>query len=259
MDNFNEINQDEIEIDLKELFGVLWRKAWLIILVGILFAGAAFAGTKMLITPMYTSTSRLYVLTKSTSVTSLADIQMSSQLTADYQLLSQSRPVVEEVIENLELEYTYKEMLDLITIMNPADTHVLEIQIIDAQPTEAMNIANEMADVVAERVANVMATDKPTIVERAVEAKEPSSPSVMKNTAIGGMLGILLVAGILVVLYILDDTIVDEDDVMKYLQKDVLAVLPKEGKSKKESKRLDVPVPMPKSSTQVRKVSEGMK
>ena len=233
MDNFNEINQDEIEIDLKELFGVLWRKAWLIILVAILFAGAAFAGTKVLITPMYTSTTRLYVLTKSTNVTSLADIQMSSQLTADYQLLSKSKSVVEEVVENLGLEYTYKEMLDMMTITNPSDTHVLEIEITEADPTEAMNIANEMADVVAEYVANVMAADKPTIIDRAVEAEGPSSPSVMKNTAIGGMLGLLLVAGILVVLYILNDTIVDEDDVMKYLHKDVLAVLPKEGKSKK--------------------------
>ena len=236
MENYKEISSDEIEIDLRGIFLELWRKAILIVLAGVIFAGAAFAGTKFVLTPMYTSTSMIYVLTKSTSMTSLADIQLSSQLTADYQLLATSRPVINEVIDNLKLGYSYEEMYEMVTIENPADTHVLQINIESTDPQEAKDIANEMADVVSERVANVMATDKPTIVERAVLSQKPSSPNTINNTMIGGFLGVILIIGVIVVLIIVDDTVKDEEDIVNYLNKEVLAVLPKEGNNKKISK-----------------------
>ena len=59
-----DFENEEITIDLTELFMALWSKAHLIILAGILMAFAAFIGTKLLITPMYTSTTSMYVLTR---------------------------------------------------------------------------------------------------------------------------------------------------------------------------------------------------
>lgn len=233
MENYNEIRDDEIEIDLKELFLVLWRKAWIIILSGLLFGVAAFGYTSFLVTPLYDAQSMIYILSSSTSLTSITDLQLSSALTEDYVILGTSRPVIEEVIENLELDYTYAEMVAMININNPSDSHVLQIQVTNESATTAMNIANEMANVVSDQVASVMATDTPRSVERAVLAESPSSPSVTKNTAIGILLGLVLSAGIIVVIYILDDTIKNEDDVVKYLGKSVLATLPREGGKRK--------------------------
>ena len=71
-------------------------KLWLLILCFIVGAPLAFGGTKFLVTPKYSASSMIYILTKTTSVTSLADIQMGSQLTADFEILATSRPVVEE-------------------------------------------------------------------------------------------------------------------------------------------------------------------
>ena len=66
-------------------------------------------------------------------------------------------------------------------------------------------------------------TDRPTIAEEAVLPEKPASPSLPKNTAIGGILGLLLVAAIVVVRFLLDDTIKTEEDVQKYLQLNTLA------------------------------------
>lgn len=236
MDNFNEIHDDEIEIDLKELILVLWRKAWVIILATILCGGLAFGYTELCVTPQYESTSVIYILSSSTSMTSITDLQLSSELTADYTFLSTSRPVVEEVIENLSLDYTYDELVKMVSVTNPSDSHLIQITVTSPDNQEAMNIANEMADVVSDRVATVMATDTPTNAERAVAAEEPSSPSVVKNIAIGLLLGMVLACGVIVVIYVLDDTIKTEEDVVKYLGKSVLATLPREGKVRKETK-----------------------
>ena len=101
---------DEMEIDLGEIFHLLMNKLWIIVLCFIIGATLAFGGTKLLITPKYSASSMIYILTKTTSVTSLADIQMGTRLTADFEILATSRPVLEEVIEKLNLDYTYEEL-----------------------------------------------------------------------------------------------------------------------------------------------------
>ena len=79
---------DEMEIDLGEIFHLLMNKLWIIVLCFIIGATLAFGGTKLLITPKYSASSMIYILTKTTSVTSLADIQMGTQLTADFEILA---------------------------------------------------------------------------------------------------------------------------------------------------------------------------
>ncbi len=237
METMNQrVANDEIEIDLVELFHVLLRKAVVIILVAVVGAGAMFAYTKFLVTPQYTAKSSLFILSKTTSVTSLADIQLSNYLTADFQVLATSRPVIEEVIDTLELDYTYEELVAILTVNNPADSRVLELIIEHPNPEKAAEIANEMADVVADRVASVMVTDKPTNVERAVVAKNPSSPNTMMNTAIGGLAGLVLAVGVIIVRHLMDDTIKTEEDVAKYLGTGVLAMFPVESSSMSSGK-----------------------
>ena len=219
---------DEMEIDLLELFQVLLQKAWVIILCMVIGAGLAFGGTKMLLTPKYSASSQIYTLTKTTSVTSLADIQMGAQLTVDFEVLAKSRPVVEEVIDELNLDYTYEELVEMITTQNPSDTRILKMTVENEDPNLAKEIANAMAEVTAERVAYIMTTDKPKIVEEAVTPEKPSSPSTVKNTALGGILGAVLAMGIIVIIYLMNDTIQTEEDVRKYLDLNTLAALPLE-------------------------------
>ena len=219
---------DEMEIDLLELFQVLLQKAWVIILCMVIGAGLAFGGTKMLLTPKYSASSQIYILTKTTSVTSLADIQMGAQLTVDFEVLAKSRPVVEEVIDELNLDYTYEELVEMITTLNPSDTRILKMTVENEDPNLAKEIANAMAEVTAERVAYIMTTDKPKIVEEAVTPEKPSSTSTVKNTALGGILGAVLAMGIIVIIYLMNDTIQTEEDVRKYLDLNTLAALPLE-------------------------------
>lgn len=221
-------SNEEMEIDLLELFHAMLQKAWLIVLLLVLGASIALGVTKFLITPMYSASSQIYILTKTTSVTSLADIQMGAQLTSDFAVLAKSRPVVENVIDALDLDCTYEELVRQITTENPSGTRILKITVLHEDPEMAKKIANAFGEETAERVAYIMTTDKPRVVEEAVTPKAPSSPSVMKNTMLGGMLGAVLAMGIIVLLYLMNDTIQTEEDVRKYLQLHTLAAIPME-------------------------------
>ena len=219
---------DEIEIDLGEIFHLLLNKLWVIILCFIVGGVIGFAGTKILVTPQYSASSMIYILPKTTSVTSLADIQMGSQLTADFEILATSRPVIEEVIEKLKLKYSYDELVAMIQTDNQSDTRILRFTVIDENAKEAKAIANELAEVTAERVAYVMSSDKPKIVEEAVVPKKASSPNTMKNTIMGALAVAFLAMGIIVIKYLVNDTVQNEDDIKKYLGLHMLAAIPTE-------------------------------
>lgn len=60
MENQNQRNNEETEIDLVELFWVLWRKLPLMIAVGLFTALLAFGGSKFLMTPTYQSVTKIY-------------------------------------------------------------------------------------------------------------------------------------------------------------------------------------------------------
>ena len=225
--------QQNDQIDLIEIFSLLLRKAWIVVLCLIVGGTLAFGWTKLRVTPMYTASSTIYVLTKTTTVTSIADLQLGSQLTNDFVILAKSRPVIETVIEDLELDYTYEAVSRMISITNEENTRIVKFSVSHADPEMAKNIANSVAEATAERIAYIMNTDKPKIVEEAVEPTVPSSPNVLRNIEKGALLGAGLAIAVIMLLYLLNDTLQTEADVLKYLDLNVLAVIPAEKEKRK--------------------------
>ena len=236
----NTFNDEETEIDLIEIIKVLWNKALLIILGVVICGGAAFGISKFLITPQYTAKSTIYVFTKTTSITSLADINLGSALAVDFTYIGQTRDVVESVIDELRLNTTYEQLSKSISITNPDRSHLLEISVTDVDPVAAANISNSLADHLREAIADVMTTDKPSMVQRAVIPQQKSSPNNTKNAIIGALIGFALVAGIVIARHLMDDTIKTDEDVEKYLHINTLASFPyiktREDKEKKGGK-----------------------
>ncbi len=234
---------DEIEIDLLELFTVLLGKIWLIFSAGLFAALLCFLISKFILTPYYDSTTKIYILNKtdSTSVT-YSDVQMGTQLTKDYAELINSRYVLEEVIRKLSLpDVEYKDLLDKVNVETPTDTRIVSITVEDADPVQAMNIANCIREVAGEHIQNVMDIEAVNVVETANMPTEKAGPSVIKWALIGGMLGVLLVCAVILIQYLMDDTIKSSEDVEKYLGLSTLALIPvaeeENGSRKKRKKR----------------------
>ena len=218
---------DVIEIDLKEIFGVLWNKAWLILLCGIIAGALGFCYSHFMITPQYQSTTKVYILSKQNegNVT-YTDLQMGTQLTKDYKVLITSRDVLENVIENCELDEKYKSLADRVTVENISDTRIIAITVEDPDPVMAQTLANEIRDVAADHIKDVMDIEAVNVAEEANLPENPSSPSVMKWTALGIMAGVCLCAGVILLRFLLDDTIKTSEDVERYLGLSTLAMIP---------------------------------
>ena len=217
---------DEQEIDLLELAKVIWKKIWIVVLGFIVGAVLSFVVTRFFMTPQYKATSSIYIFSKSTSITSLTDIQIGSNLTADFRYIAVQRDVIESVSKELGLNMTYDQLSSAVSVTNPSSTHILEISAVNPSPVVAANIANSLADRVRDSIADIMNTDRPSVIQRAVVPDKKFSPSTTKNTMIGALVGAILMIGIITVQYLLDDTIKTDEDVRKYLQLDTLAQIP---------------------------------
>ena len=232
------VDNNEIEIDLLEIFYLLREKILLLLLSAVMFAAIAFSYTEFVVTPLYSSTSQLYILSQSTSLTSLADIQIGTQLTQDYMELIKSRPVVDEVIENLKLEYDYKDVLELISISNPSDTRILKITATTEEPKLSKKITDEFATVSQKRISQIMCTDEPSLIAYGYVNDEPVNVPIVKNTMIGALLGFILVAAIIIVHHMMNDTIRTSEDVERYLGLNTLAAVPLQAGAKKGKKKI---------------------
>ena len=229
--------KDEMEIDLRELFYVIRKRILVIIMAAVICAGAAGSYSFFVADPVYESTSRLYIQTQSTSITSLADIQMSTVLARDYVVLIQSRTLCQEVVDNLKLDMTYKELQSCITVTSPEDTRILNISVKSTDAAETAVIANEVAKVARKKISDVMKTDEPSLWEKAITPEYPIKPEKAKNTVLGGMIGAFLAALIVIVLHLMDDAIRTPEDVERHLGLITLSSIPQEGESKKKRRK----------------------
>lgn len=215
------------EIDLVEILYLCLDHVWLLIASIIVGATIAFSASYFLITPTYKATSKIYVVSASNdSVVNLSDLQIGTSLTADYQELMLSRPVLEDVINVLGLNMSYKELANRININNASGTRILEINAVSASPEIAASIANEMVNQANIYLPQVMEINEPNLVESAIPPNTKAAPSYSKNTVLGGLLGLFLSLSVIIIRYLMNDSFRTGDEIYSYFGIQPLAVIP---------------------------------
>ena len=207
-----EQNSEETEIDLLEIFYLLRAKlVWLILafVIGGVIAGSI---THFLITPKYTATAKMYMISASSgSVLDLSDFNIGTSLSQDYTELIKIRPVFNEDME-------YEDLLKKVSISVVGDSRLLAVSVEDNDPKLAQSMVNELVDTAVTYIPKVMNASEnaqPTIAEYAVVPDEPSSPNLAKNIILGAVVAMLLVAVIFVVRMLMDDSLNTAEDVEK--------------------------------------------
>ena len=225
--NDRDNRDDVIEIDLVELLGVILHNLWIIIVSGVIVAAVALLVSYFIITPKYESVTKIYVISKTNADTmTYSDLQAGSTLTKDYKELVKSRPVLEEVLAETGIDVELKNLEAQITVEVPQDTRIVSITVEDKDPYEARIIADSVRIAASKHIREVMDTEAVNVVEEASLPIEKSSPNIPKNTAIGYAVGLFLAIAIVIINYIMDDTIKTPDDVEKFLGVSVLGSIP---------------------------------
>ncbi len=246
-------HQDEaIEIDLGQLFRELLSNIVAIVLTALIGAMIGYLAGKTVITPEYTSTTKIYVTandeTQQSNSVNTGELQAGALLTKDYEQIIESREVTETVIARLELKsgdeaMSHSTLLGKISVTIPSDTRVVSISVTDSDPYMACDIANAVRDVAMERIQSVMDMKSVKIVEEANVPTSPSSTSASRVAMMGGVVGLVLAIAVCVILFLRNNTITTAEDVERYLGLSTLGTIPisaetgKKGKKKRKSRK----------------------
>ena len=218
--------RDVIEIDLGQLLYELLMH-WKALLVSALLAAIIGFGYRYyLVNDMYESNALLYVLTKSTSITSLADLQTGANLTQDYLIVTKDRPVLEKVIGYLSLPEDYEELEKKMEVSNPTNTRFIQIAVRDEDPERAKVICDQIANVAASFIAEKMDQDPPTFVKGGYSDGKPVNHGVIFFTCAGFAAGLVVAAAIIALRFIFNDDVTTPEDVENKVGLRVLASLP---------------------------------
>ena len=219
----------EIGIDVVQLFKVLWKKKIAIILTAIVAALLAFGVSSFILTPEYSSTTRIYVVNRNQSENAgltNQDLQAGTYLVKDYKEIILSQDVLEKVISNLKLEKTVKALSKKIQVTVPVDTRIVSIAVKDAQPEEASRIANALREVASEKIISVTRVSDVTTLEEARPALTPSSPNIRRNTALAFLVGGAVMVVSVLLFELLDDRVKRPEDVEEVMHVALLGIVP---------------------------------
>jgi len=218
--------RSELEIDIGELLRFLKDKLGALIAAALVCGILGWAVSSFILTPQYTASTRVYVLSRSNDSIVYSDIQISTYVSYDFEVLITGPNVTRQVIDRLGLDMTDAQLAGGITVTALEGTRVLQIDYKHSDPRLAADILNCIRDVAAEQIRGFVDADAVKTVYPAEAPKLPSSPNVGRNTLLAALLGLIALTGVFTVQFILDDSIRTEEDVERYLGLSVLGVIP---------------------------------
>ena len=230
-------NMEEETIDLLELARAIWKNILIIALVAVLVGSAAFGYTAFMIEPEYQATASLYVNNSSFSFgatnfsISSGDLSASNSLVSVYIYILKSRTTMEDVIKQADLTYTAEDLAEMVEAKGIYSTGAFEVTVTSNNPSEAELIANTIAQILPDRIAEIVDGSSVRIVDYAIIPSHRSGPSMVKNTALGILAGGFLSVAWVVMRFLMDDRskmmLKSADDLREmYPDIQVLAMIP---------------------------------
>lgn len=221
-------NDEGLIIDFSGLLKELWRKMALIVIVAVLTSGLAFAYASFYVTPIYQSSTTMYVLyqEEGKDISVYQGMVAGSYVISDYEQVIKSRYVLEQVIDRLDLTTSVGALAGKISISNPENTRFVKLTVTDTNPIRAMEIANEVRDIASEHIQYVMNAAAVNVVDEAYLPTYPVGPNVSKYTLFGAAAGFGVMVVIFALRFILNDALRTSEDIENRLGVSCLSVIP---------------------------------
>ena len=227
----------EETISLQELFGVIKKRLIMILSITVLAAVVAGAISYLFLTPIYQSSTQLLVNQKETKDSSIYQnnqVQTNVQLINTYNVIIKSPAILDEVINQLNLDYTVAELTKNVTVASEANSQVFTVSVQDPDPEQAQAIVNTIANVFQQKIKTIMSINNVTVLAKADLSENPSpiKPNSKLNIAIGFVVGLMLSVGIAFLLEYLDNTVKTEKQLEELLELPILGVITEVTKGK---------------------------
>lgn len=194
------------EININELIDYFKSKIWLwfVMTIGICIICVMYAITIQ--KPMYSSNTSVILGGSSETITQ-NDITINKNLVNTYAEIVKSRRVLDQVINELSLDLSYSELNNSITVEPINNTEIIRIIVRSNNSKEAMDIANSASYFFSKEVKEIYNMNNVSILDSAIEAKEPYNINVPKQLCMYLIIGIILSFCIIFIIFYFDRTI----------------------------------------------------
>ena len=218
------------ELDLKELFGIFWKRKLQIILIILIFIVLGVIYTVAFATPMYSSSTSLVLASSNsnqkTNTITATDITVNSKLVSTYSELVKSKNVLSQVKENLNIDINEDSLRNNVTVSSVKDTELIKITVTTKEPNYSAKIANEIAKVFTEKVKEFYNIDNVQVVDQAEVSNVPSNINHKKDVIIFAFIGVAVAVVYVLIANMLDTTIKTAEDIEKEFKLPVVASIP---------------------------------
>lgn len=217
------------EITLRDLVDIFLKRLWIMALAAAICMAGVFAGTRLFLPSRYESTATLYILRQTEDATSgdaSTDFSLALKVVNDCTYMLKSHTVLDGVISEQGLDMTYEELYDCVTTHNPEDTRILEVTVEAESAQQAKQIVDSICTIGAEHINRAMGFDQVNLFELGVPESEPCNRVGLVALFLLGVAATIVTYGVFLVIYLLDDSIRSEEDVMRYLGLSVLGDIP---------------------------------
>lgn len=220
------------ELDLKQLFNIFWSKKVQIILIVLIFIVLGVIYTIGFTTPMYSSSTTLLLAGsessggETTNSITTTDITLNSKLVSTYSVLVRSKDVLSQVISNLGMDISWESLRNNVKVSSVEDTEVIEISVTTNNAENSANIANEIAKVFTEKVAEIYNINNVHVVDEAEVENSPSNINHERDVIIFAFIGLVVAVIYVLLANMLDTTVKTAEDIEKEFKIPVIASIP---------------------------------
>ncbi len=227
-------SSDSYDFDIIQIAKLLLRKAWMIILCGVLAAVIGISGAYFLVTPKYSSSVMLYVNNRSTSASvekiaaglSSSDLSVAQSLVETYIVILRTRNTINEIKDKAGVDFSYEDINEMISAESVNGTEVFRITVTSENPETSKLIAQTIGEILPAKIANIVVGTSAKLVDSPIVNKKQVSPNYIICIALSFIVGAFIGCAVIIIRDITDDIIHGEDYLLQTFDAPVLAVIP---------------------------------
>ena len=216
-----------MEFTLKELLELLKKRFFLIgfcTFVGLCFF---FIISKYVMKPYYTASVQMYVNPNDSDASAnLNELNYAQKVVTTYINFLQTKVFYEQVMQESNLDYTRDELKGMTTIQSINNTEIFQISVSSLDPYDSFTLVESMQKITPELIKNIKHTAEISVVDPVVLPTSPSSPNILFNAMIGGMLGLIFSSLAFILWEIIDVNVKSQEDLSKRYQLPILGAIP---------------------------------
>lgn len=214
-------------IDLKDLFDYYKSKLGVVILFVVLVGILGCLYGLFIQKPMYKSSTSIVLISeaKDNSQLTYNDVSVNQNLVSTYSEIVKSKRILNQVINNLNLDYSYGALSNNIEVSSVTGTQIIKITVTDENSKTAMKVANEIGKVFAKEIPKLYNISNVNILDTAEQPSSAYNVNITKQSAISLLAGLVLGLGVVFVMYYFDRSVKNASQIEDKLKLPVLATV----------------------------------